>query len=90
MVLQMIAVVPAAQIIRHAALTIAILAAASCAFVIRLYQGRRAAFIVAQLSVLFSVLFMISSENLWTVMLCPGFLRHSGLHPRCQKIVRVF
>lgn len=42
------------------------------AFVIHLCQGMRAAFIVTQLSVLFGVPFVISGENLWTVVLCHG------------------
>jgi membrane protease YdiL (CAAX protease family) len=55
-----------------AAIAVAVAVAASSAFVIHLYQGLRAAFIVAQLSVLFGVLFVISRENLWTVVLCHG------------------
>jgi membrane protease YdiL (CAAX protease family) len=46
--------------------------AATVAFVLHLYQGRRAAFIVAQLSVLLGLLFVASGHNLWTVILCHG------------------
>lgn len=51
---------------------VAVGAAALCAFVLHLYQGPRAAVIVAQLSVLFGVLFAVSGYNLWAVMLCHG------------------
>jgi len=51
---------------------VAIVVAAAVAFVLHLYQGRRAAFIVAQLSVLFGLLFVVSGHNLWTVILCHG------------------
>jgi len=46
--------------------------AAAAAWVVHLYQGLRAACIVAQLSVLFGVLFVISGYNLWPVILCHG------------------
>jgi uncharacterized protein len=46
--------------------------AALGAGIIHLYQGRRAAIIIAQLSILFGVLFVVSGYNLWTVILCHG------------------
>ncbi|HTQ12489.1 MAG TPA: CPBP family glutamic-type intramembrane protease [Rhizomicrobium sp.] len=52
--------------------TLGILAAAALAYVLHLYQGRRAAFIVSQLSVLFGLLFVISGNNLWAAILCHG------------------
>jgi membrane protease YdiL (CAAX protease family) len=36
------------------------------------YQGPRAMVIIAQLSVLLGVLFVVSGYNLWTVMICHG------------------
>jgi membrane protease YdiL (CAAX protease family) len=54
------------------AIAIAVLAAAIGAGVLHLYQGRRAAIIITQLSVLFGVLFVIGGYNLWTVILCHG------------------
>jgi membrane protease YdiL (CAAX protease family) len=50
-----------------------IFVAAGAAWAIHLYQGLRAAFIIAQLSVLFGVLFAVSAYNLWPVILCHGF-----------------
>ncbi|MDP3212187.1 CPBP family intramembrane glutamic endopeptidase [Methylotenera sp.] len=41
--------------------------------IIHLYQGPRAAFIVAQLSVLFGLFFVLTGHNLWAVMLAHGF-----------------
>jgi membrane protease YdiL (CAAX protease family) len=55
-----------------AAAALAILVAALGAGIIHLYQGPRAALIIAQLSVLFGVLFVISDHNLWAVILCHG------------------
>jgi membrane protease YdiL (CAAX protease family) len=55
------------------AAVIAIIAAAAGAFVIHLYRGLRAAFIVTQLSILFGILFVIAGHNLWSVILCHGF-----------------
>lgn len=52
--------------------TCAILAGATGAFVLHLYQGLRAAFIVAQLSVLFGLLFVLSGHTLWTQLLAHG------------------
>lgn len=56
-----------------AAVVFAVFAAAGGAFIIHLYQGPRAAFIIAQLSVLFGVIFVVGGENLWTVVLAHGF-----------------
>jgi membrane protease YdiL (CAAX protease family) len=52
---------------------VAVCVAALGAGILHLYQGPRAAVIVAQLSVLFGVLFVVSGYNLWAVMLCHGF-----------------
>jgi len=49
-----------------------IAAATAIAWVIHLYQGLRAAFIIAQLSVLFGVLFVIGGFDLWPVIFCHG------------------
>jgi membrane protease YdiL (CAAX protease family) len=54
------------------AATIAILAAATLATFAHLYQGRRGALIVGQLSVLFGILYVISGYDLWAVVLCHG------------------
>jgi uncharacterized protein len=51
---------------------LAIVAAAAVAAVIHLYQGRRGALIIAQLSVLFGLLYVLSGHNLWAVILCHG------------------
>lgn len=55
-----------------AATATGVIAAACAACVIHLYQGPRAALIVAQLSVLFGVLYLLSGRNLLAVMLCHG------------------
>jgi hypothetical protein len=49
-----------------------VLGAAAAAWIIHLYQGLRAAFIIAQLSVFFGILFVASNYNLWPVILCHG------------------
>lgn len=49
-----------------------VLVAASGAGVAHLYQGRRAAIIITQLSALFGTLFVAAGENLWPVVLCHG------------------
>jgi membrane protease YdiL (CAAX protease family) len=51
---------------------LATLIAAVGAGLMHLYQGKRAAFIITQLSVLLGVLFVIAGLNLWAVMLCHG------------------
>lgn len=61
-----------AWLIEPIATGVAICTAALGAGVIHFYQGPRAMVIVAQLSVLFGVLFVVSGYNLWTVMLCHG------------------
>ena len=55
-----------------AASIIAILLAAAGAGVMHSYQGPRAMVIIAQLSILFGVLFVVSGHNLWAVMICHG------------------
>jgi len=54
------------------ATAIAVGTAAAGAGLIHSYQGLRAVIIVAQLSVLFGVLFVVSRHNLWAVVLCHG------------------
>ncbi len=51
---------------------LALIIAALGAGLMHLYQGPRAAFIITQLSVLFGILFVISGNNLWAVILCHG------------------
>lgn len=46
--------------------------AALGALIIHLYQGGRAAVIVAQLSVIFGLIFVFSGRNLWAVILAHG------------------
>jgi membrane protease YdiL (CAAX protease family) len=55
-----------------AAAAIAICVAAAGAGILHLYQGSRAAFIIAQLSILFGVLFVVSGYNLWPVVISHG------------------
>jgi membrane protease YdiL (CAAX protease family) len=55
-----------------AAATFAICIAAVGAGAMHAYQGPRAMVIIAQLSILFGVLFVVSGHNLWAVMLCHG------------------
>lgn len=49
-----------------------VLAAAFGGWILHLYQGPRAAFIIAQLSVLFGLVFVLSGHDLWAVILCHG------------------
>lgn len=51
---------------------IAILVTSLAAWVLHLYQGLRAALIVALLSALFSILYTVAHYSLWAVMLCHG------------------
>lgn len=55
-----------------AAAILAILLAAAGAGVMHFYQGPRAMVIIAQLSILFGILFVVSGHNLWAVMICHG------------------
>ena len=71
-VLQSVAAAVAGKIGSIAANAVAILSAAAVAYILHLYQGPRAALIVAQLSALFGVLFVISGHNLWAVIVCHG------------------
>ena len=57
---------------RAVATTLAVVGAALVAAVLHLYQGRRAALVILQLSVLFGVLFVVSGRNLWAVIICHG------------------
>jgi membrane protease YdiL (CAAX protease family) len=54
------------------AATVAVLVAAAGAAVGHLYQGRRAAVVILQLSTLLGVLMVVSGHNLWAVILCHG------------------
>jgi hypothetical protein len=54
------------------AAAISIGVAAAGGGIIHLYQGPRAAFIVTQLSALFGLLFVLSADTLWAVILCHG------------------
>jgi membrane protease YdiL (CAAX protease family) len=73
------------------AAALAIFVAAAGAGIIHLYQGPRAAFIITQLSTLFGLLFVLSSDNLWTVILCHGmydtiaFIRFASGKSRYSK-----
>lgn len=51
---------------------VAVVIAAAGAAIAHLYQGLRASLIIAQLSVLFGVLFIVSGYDLWAVVLCHG------------------
>ena len=51
---------------------IAICVAAAGAGMMHFYQGPRAMVIIAQLSILFGILFMVSGHNLWAVVICHG------------------
>ncbi len=51
---------------------IAIAISAAGAGLMHLYQGPRAALIIAQLSILFGVLFVLTGYNLWAVIVCHG------------------
>lgn len=51
---------------------IAICVSAAAAGIAHLYQGKRGALIIAQLSVLFGLLFVASGQDLWAVVLCHG------------------
>jgi membrane protease YdiL (CAAX protease family) len=62
----------AARLGLPAAAGVAILIAAAGAGLMHFYQGPRAVVIIAQLSVLFGVLFVVSGHNLWAVILCHG------------------
>ena len=51
---------------------VAVILAAFGAGLMHIYQGPRAAVIIAQLSVLFGILFVVSGNNLWIVIICHG------------------
>jgi membrane protease YdiL (CAAX protease family) len=71
-VLQATRALLSAWLSRPPATAIAVCVAALAAGLIHTYQGRRAALIIAQLSVLFGLLFVASNYNLWAVILCHG------------------
>jgi CAAX protease family protein len=54
------------------AAALAVCFAAIGAGLVHLYQGLRAAIIVAQLSALFGMLFVVDGYNLWAVVFCHG------------------
>ncbi len=51
---------------------IAIIVAALIAGIIHLYQGPRGAIIIAQLSIMFGILFVINGNILWSTIICHG------------------
>lgn len=53
-------------------LGLGVVIAAAGAFILHLYQGLRAAFIVAQLSALFGVLYGMAGPTLWPMILAHG------------------
>jgi membrane protease YdiL (CAAX protease family) len=69
-----------------------VLTAAAGAFILHLYQGLRAAFIVAQLSVLFGVLYGTAGPSLWPVVLAHGlydtvaFIRFAGRSSKYSRL----
>lgn len=75
-----------------AAVAIAICAAGATGGIAHLYQGRRAALIITQLSLLFGVLYAVSGYNLWTVILCHGaydtiaFIRFAAKRSKYAKL----
>jgi membrane protease YdiL (CAAX protease family) len=54
------------------AATVAVVVAAAGAAAGHLYQGRRGAVVILQLSALLGVLMVVSGHNLWAVILCHG------------------
>jgi membrane protease YdiL (CAAX protease family) len=72
LVLKSIAVALDAWLAQPIASVVAIGIAACGATLFHIYQGPRAMVIIAQLSILFGVLFVISGYNLWAVMICHG------------------
>lgn len=71
---------------------IAVCAAAFGAGVMHAHQGLRAVVIITQPSVLFGVLFVVSGDNLWAVILCHGlydpiaFVRFATKHSTYSKL----
>jgi|WetSurMetagenome_2_1015567.scaffolds.fasta_scaffold10528_5 uncharacterized protein len=51
---------------------VAVVVAALAAGLMHIYQGPRAVIIIAQLSAIFGVLFVVSGHNLWAAILCHG------------------
>jgi hypothetical protein len=76
------------------AAAVAICVAAAGAGIIHLYQGPRAAFIITQLSTLFGLLFVLSADTLWAVIVCHGlydtiaFVRFASGKSRYSKFAR--
>jgi len=70
---------------------VAVVLAAAGAGLMHLYQGPRGAAIIAQISLLFGLLFVLSGYNLWAVMLCHGlydtiaFIRFANRQSKYSK-----
>jgi hypothetical protein len=68
-----------------------VIIAAAGAGLMHFYQGPRAVLIIAQLSVLFGALFVLSGYNLWAVILCHGlydtiaFVRFANKNSKYSK-----
>jgi membrane protease YdiL (CAAX protease family) len=60
------------RIVLPLAVGVAICAAALGAGIFHIYQGARAVVIIAQLSILFGILFVVSGYSLWSVIICHG------------------
>ena len=79
---------------RAVAAAAAVCLAAIGAGLMHLYQGPRAAVIIAQLSVLFGILFVVSGHDLWTVIVCHGvydtiaFIRFAARASRYSDLAR--
>jgi len=71
-ILKSVVALLATWLIYPMALAIAIFVAALGASIFHFYQGPRAMVIIAQLSILFGVLFVVSGFNLWAVILSHG------------------
>jgi membrane protease YdiL (CAAX protease family) len=67
---------------------IAILIAGIGAGVMHQYQGKRAVIIIAQISVLFGILYVATGHNLWVVMLCHGLYDTVAFVRFAQKRLR--
>lgn len=71
---------------------IAVCTASAGAGLIHLYQGPRAVVIIAQLSILLGLLFVLSGNNLWATILCHGsydtiaFIRFANKKSKYSKL----
>lgn len=70
---------------------IAIWTAAIAAAILHLYQGRRAALVILQISVIFGAVFIAAHRDLWAAILCHGlydtnaFIRYANGTSRYSK-----